>query len=53
MCLQVDRIPLGPSKIDLHAWVTFPEIEKGNMQKASLDFRDLFLTARGYMKRSF
>jgi len=31
----------------------FPEIAKRNMQKASLNFSDLFLAARGYMQRSF
>ena len=53
MCLQIDWSPPGPNKPDLDAWVAFPEIEKRNMQKKSLDFKDLFLAARGYMQISF
>ena len=31
----------------------FPRITKRNMQKASLDFMELFLAAGGYMQRLF
>ena len=49
MCTQVERFHLGPLKLDLHPWATFLEIDKRNMQKSSINFRDLFLAARGYM----
>lgn len=53
MCLHVDQFPPELIKLDLHIWDSFPEIEKRNMQKASLDFRDLFLVDRGYIQRLF
>jgi len=33
--------------------ILFLGIEKSNMQKSSLDFREIFLAVGGYMKRSF
>ena len=53
MYLQVDWFHPRLRKIDFHAWDAFLKIEKRNMKKASIDFRDLFLAARGYMQRSF
>jgi len=33
--------------------ILFPEIEKRNMEKSCLNFRDIFLIAGGYMQRPF
>jgi len=53
MCPQVDRFHPGLRKLDLHAWVAFSQNSKKQHAKASLDFRELFLVAGGYMQRSF